>query len=666
MTPVVPEARRTLAPVLVAGATVAASVTTIALAVRLGTSPGGFLAGNEASQWLGGLSVGLVGAAVLRAGPSRLGPLLACFGLLTSAAGVAQEYAVLAHRDGLPGAGPAAWLATFGWIPGLFGTLLALPLLFPDGALPSRRWRTPTAAAAASLALAFLLVATTQQPLDDAGFGWATSAVDLPFRDGPQLAAGLALLAVPLVVALAATLRILARLPKLTGEDRVRNALFAVVLLLGLAEAPVGSLWLSFALNAASSALVAVALLRYRLFDVEAYLPRTLGYLLCVAATLAVYLLTTTLTTRDAGPGYAPALVTAVTAFALANVLGVVNRLIGRLLFGDRARPYRALMTLGDRLAGLLEPDDVLPVAVETVCRSLRLPYAAITLAGESEPGAMWGSPPPHTTPFVLGHAGEQIGVLTVGLRPGERSLADADERALTAFAHQVALAAHGVRATRELRRSREQVVVAREAERGRLHRDLHDGIGPALAGISLGLETASRLALRDPQAAAALLADLGRETSACVDDLRHVITGLRPPVLAEVGLVGALTRHAELLSQQSGRRLVVEVSGTTNGLQLPPAVEVAAYRIATEALTNLARHSTAARGTVHVACDDALRLLVEDDGHGTPPIEPGNGLTTMRHRAEELGGQCTVTFRPGRGTSVVAELPLRVEVAAT
>jgi len=635
------------------------SAASVALAALTGTSPAGFLDGNEANQWLGGLCLGLAGAAVLRAGTNRLGPLLAVAGLVTALAGTAQEWAVLAHRDGLPAAALAAWWASFAWLPGLVGTLLGVPLLFPDGRLPSARWRWPARAAVGALGGAVLMLVTTQEPLDDGGFAWARNPFDLPAPDGPQVAVALGLAGAALLAGLTATVRILVRLPRTVGPERTRAALFAVCILLGVAGFAVPWTGVALLLNIVSFATLTVAIVRYRLFGVETYLPRALAYAVCIAAIVAVYLLATTFTASRVGPGWLPAFVAAVVALASARALGRLDRLIRRLLFGDRDRPGDALAALGARLSEALDADDVLPASVARVCESLRLPYAEIRLDGEPGTGVAYGHRPAHTADLPLHHAGEDVGVLTVGLRPGERALAAADRRILTSFAHQVAVAAHGVRATRELRRSREQVVVARESERQRLHRDLHDGIGPALAGISLGLETAGRLVDRDPVGARRLIGELRDETRECVDELREVIADLRPATLDDAGLVGALTQRAEQLEAQSGGRLRLTVTGGIAGRPLPPAVEVAAYRIGAEALTNLARHSGASAGRVELTCGGPLRLLVCDNGSGATPAALGTGLASMRRRAEELGGTCTVTFRPGEGTTVLAELPL-------
>ncbi|MEU3455839.1 sensor histidine kinase [Micromonospora sp. NPDC006766] len=211
---------------------------------------------------------------------------------------------------------------------------------------------------------------------------------------------------------------------------------------------------------------------------------------------------------------------------------------------------------------------------------------------------------------------------------------------------------------TLDLRRSRERVILAREEERLRIRRDLHDGVGPALAGITLGLETAVRRIGQDGPAVA-LLARLHDECAACVEEIRRIVTDLRPPALDQGRLVDALRRHADVLNAPAESPVVL-VEGQDDGLPpLPAAVEVAAYRIALEAMTNAIRHSGGRTCRVCVSSRDGLRITVHDDGTGTPPARVGLGLASMRERAEELGGSCTVTFRQGEGTSMEAVLPV-------
>jgi signal transduction histidine kinase len=217
--------------------------------------------------------------------------------------------------------------------------------------------------------------------------------------------------------------------------------------------------------------------------------------------------------------------------------------------------------------------------------------------------------------------------VLVVGLRRGETELASADRELLSVFARQVGVAAHGVLVTHDLRRSRERIVLAREEERRRLRRDLHDGVGPALAGIALGLETAGRAARRESSSTVGLIADLQRETTACLGSVRQVAADLRPPTLDQIGLVAALRQQADLFTNRSSGQLDVSVAQLSPMPPLTAALESAAFRIAVEAIANTARHGCAHTCSVSVRVHAGnLCLVVRDDGSGKPPGHPASG----------------------------------------
>ncbi|MFN2556452.1 MAG: sensor histidine kinase [Nitriliruptorales bacterium] len=210
---------------------------------------------------------------------------------------------------------------------------------------------------------------------------------------------------------------------------------------------------------------------------------------------------------------------------------------------------------------------------------------------------------------------------------------------------------------TSELQHSRERLILAGEEERRRLRRDLHDGLGPALAGIALQIETAQGL-LRDPQAADALLAKLKSETQGVIAALRRTVHDLRPPALDELGLVGALREDAARFASPGGG-LLVFVEAPRDLPPLPAAVEVAAYRIALEGMTNAARHAGAQHCWLRITLNDGLEIEISDDGLGLPAdFRPGVGMTSMRDRAHELGGTFAID-RLDPGSRVRVYLPL-------
>jgi signal transduction histidine kinase len=217
----------------------------------------------------------------------------------------------------------------------------------------------------------------------------------------------------------------------------------------------------------------------------------------------------------------------------------------------------------------------------------------------------------------------------------------------------------HAARLTADLRRARGRLVAAREEERRRLRRDLHDGLGPALAAQTLKVGAARSLLRRDPDAADARLAELEGDLAAALADVRRLVYGLRPPALDDLGLIAAIREGAAQYAGPGAPRVAVEAPDRLP--PLPAAVEVAAYRIVQEALANVVRHADARTCRVRLTTEaDALVVEVLDDGVGVPfDRHVGVGLVSMRERAAELGGACTVEAQPGGGTRVVAWLPL-------
>jgi signal transduction histidine kinase len=644
-----------------AGVSGVLSVTTIVLTWLAGSGLDGFVADNQANTWLSGVSMSVVAVLVLSARPeNRLGPVFAAAGMLAASDAAASAYAELAFRPGsaLPGADLAAWVAGLAWVPAFLLVLTGVPLLFPYGRLPSRRWRWPAYAALATGTSADLTFAFSDVPVEDVQAA-ARNPLPQPLPDSVLLPIGLVGFFVTLLLGCVATVGVAARMPRLGEPQRQQHAWFvaAVAILLLVTFLPIPDV-VNFVGNGLFVAALGVAIVRYHLFDIELALSRALVYGLLTAVALTVYLAAVAVLGVSVGGGLWPAALAAVAALALASLRGRLQSVVERALYGNRSDPLEAMTLLGSRLGSTLATEAVLPAIVDTVRQSLRAPYAAVELAGESGPVHESGTATTATERFDLTHSGRRLGTLVVGLRRGESHLSTADRRLLTAFAQQATVAVHDASQTRELRRSRERIVLAREEERRRLRRNLHDGVGPALAGISLGLETAERAASRGDETLPALIGRLHGETDRCTTEVRQIVADLRPATLDSIGLLGALRQHAELLTSRSGNGFRVVVDGRSPA-ELPAAVEVAAYRIALEALTNTVRHAAAHTGTVHVSGTDELHVVVRDDGTGLPARSPGVGLASMRERAEEVGGTCSVVFDEGEGTTVEAVLPL-------
>jgi signal transduction histidine kinase len=335
---------------------------------------------------------------------------------------------------------------------------------------------------------------------------------------------------------------------------------------------------------------------------------------------------------------------------------GRLHRFVDWLLYGHRDDPVAATARLTRPLEEV-DDDHALEALTAALAETLRLTYVAavlITDAGET-PLVALGEPPTGVAAFPVRHAGTPLGELRAARRG--QALDHRDQRLLRAAAAQLGLVLHAAGLARDLRTARERLVLSVEDERRRLRRDIHDGVGPTLAGIALGVESAERAVRLDPARATALLADVRADVTALVDDVRRVVDGLRPPLLDEIGLVGALEQLALSFDARSSCRVEVEATALP---VLPAAVEVTAWHIGAEAMTNAARHAAAAHARLSLAVRDSmLELRVSDDGRGGAEDRPGGtGLASMRQRADALGGDVDVATGPS-GTTVTARLPL-------
>lgn len=428
---------------------------------------------------------------------------------------------------------------------------------------------------------------------------------------------------------------------------------------------------------------ISIAILRYRLWDIDVFINRTLVYgalTVTVVGTYAILVgsLGSLLQTR--GSPLVSLFAAGFVAVFFAPLKERLQRGVNRLMYGERDDPYGVLSRLGQRLEATLEPEAVLPTVVETVAGALKLPYAAIAMRREDgfEVAAAHGSPTGEETAVPLNYAGETVGRLLLSPRtPGEK-FTPADRRLMEDLARQAEVAVQAAKLTADLQRSRERLVAAREEERRRLRRDLHDGLGPTLATLSLGLDVSLKMLKDSPQEAEPLLRELKSQTQGAVVDIRRLVYGLRPPALDDLGLVPAIreqaSKHGQLADDPAtfGRGtagksvLAFFVEAPEKLPPLPAAVEVACYRIVQEAITNVVRHSEATTCRVRLSIDAAeneLGLEILDDGVGIPEDRlAGVGMSSMVERAAELGGTCTIEAGPEGGTSVLARFPLSAE----
>jgi two-component system, NarL family, sensor kinase len=622
---------------------------------------------------------GAVGAVIASRGVG--GPIgWICLGIslvmASSAAGTGYgTWGILGDHESLPGRELVLYADSWTWVVfiGLIGVFLVL--YFPDGRLPSRRWRWLPLFAAAGMTIAIAAIALFPGTgVAEGGAVEVENPIGISSLEGllEGLAlAGIGMLFISIVSAMVAAV---VRFRRAEREQRLQLKWFATA-----AVVAVGVFFSSWPASFVSAELehvlqdaslyawallpiaAGVAVLKYRLYDIDVVINRSLVYTALTVFVVGAYagLVAFADSVSSRGGAASSLFAAVVVAVAFAPVKERVQRTVDRLLYGERRDPYRALSQLGSRLEAALSPEDVLPAVVGTVAQALRVPYAAVELRDEdgSHVVASVGSAKGGEERVALHYRGELVGELAIGLRPGESDLSPADRKLLDDLARQVGVAAHAVTLTLALQRSRERIVTAREEERRRLRRDLHDGLGPALAGVALQLDTAANLIGQDAGAADDLLARIREQTQGVIADIRRLVYDLRPPALDELGLAGAIREQAARLD--GGVRITVDAPSRLP--ELPAAVEVAAYRIGLEALTNVVRHANASSCAIRLSVNGVLELEIADDGDGlAPERRTGIGLGSMRERAAELGGTCTIEPRRQGGTRVYARFPLR------
>jgi signal transduction histidine kinase len=412
-----------------------------------------------------------------------------------------------------------------------------------------------------------------------------------------------------------------------------------------------------------------IAIWRYRLWDIDLILNRTAVYFVLVSAIIAIYALIVgslgaLFQTRG---NWFISLVAAGAVTILFQPLRLrIQRVVNRMMFGDRDEPVTVLTRLARTLEDTGVPGQLLSNIERTITQALRLPSAVISLSDEDEVsrGLALDSSQRNVANFPLVYQSKVLGYLAVTPREPGEPLSPADQNLLADIARQAGPAIYALKLTADLQRSRERLVVGREEERRRIRRDLHDGLGPMLASHSLLLESLEKLIHRDTVGAALVISELKRQTQTSLVDVRQLIYNLRPPSLDDLGIVGALQ---EEINRRRGPDLQISIHSEALP-PLPAAAEVAIFRIVQEAVTNVVRHAAASSCEVVLYVEDGAgqaRFVAEirDDGHGFPPEhQAGVGLESMLERAAELGGVCLVESAAGKGTTVRAWVPLNEE----
>lgn len=616
------------------------------------------------------LSFSVLGAVIVRRLPAnRVGRLCLVIGVSEAVSGLVTEYgryAVLTRPGSLPAGRAVASLDAWVWFPGFAAILTLLVAWFPDGRV-HRRWVLVPLVLAALGAAAFV-VATAPMAWRLRGPGiFAADRID----DGSRLAsvadAGIVAF---LAGAAGCVASVVDRFRHSDGHQRQQVLWFACGAALAVALLVLGSMDWSTAAIAELIALpllpasIGFALLRHRLYDIEFVVNRVVFYAALTLAIGGLYVGVVAGATTWLGAGSLPAAAVAsgTVAVAFDRLRRLLERVADRLLFARRHDPAAAMSELTRRLATATGPD-VLDAMAGAVVSTVGLRGARVTLRDDDDQGPLLGRDGDVVAPALalpLVFEGDQVGLLEVEAHPGS-PLDRAARGLLQDLAAQAAIAAQAVLLAAELQRSRARLLEAVEQERRRLRRDLHDGLGTSLVGVVMQLEAVFNLLLDPASPAAALVKTIETEARQLVTDTRRLVHGLAPPVLEDVGLLEAIRQHADRLNRTGGRRGTFQLQADCDGINgLPAAVEIAAYIIATEAMTNVARHARASSCTVAVSQNSRLHIEVVDDGIGIGPApRSGVGLHSMHERTDELGGALVIEPVVPRGTRVAASLPL-------
>jgi signal transduction histidine kinase len=607
-----------------------------------------------------------------------------------AAAGVLLQFTVARAWGGWLG-----WLFFFG-----VGFVVFVLLLFPSGLLPSRRWR-PVGWAAGIAMVAWALgnsfapvsiSSGSRSPLGVAGLAGRVFTF-LSGVGGPLLVVA----GVAAIVSLAFRYRRAGTVEReqlkwlVYAGGLIVAATLAVVLIGSIGAGGNAASNLQNAIASGALALVPVAIgiaiFRYRLYDIDVVINKTLVYGALAVFITGVYVAIVvgvgSLVQRGARPSLALSIAaTAVVAIAFQPVRAWVQRLANRLVYGRRATPYQVLADFAGRMAGLYPADDLLPRMAKILAEGTAATRADVWLkSGEVfHDGAGWpaGTPllpsarataadvpayPAADRILPVRYQGEVLGALSVSKRPGE-SLTPTEDRLLADLAGQVGLVlkSAGLREQllarlEEIRASRQRLVAAQDSERRRIERDIHDGAQQQLVALAIKLRITESMIGKDIDGEREMLAELRQDAVGAVEDLRDLARGIYPPLLASGGLTVALEAQA--------KKAPVPTVVTADGIgRYPQDVEAAVYFCVLEALQNVGKYALASRVEVKLTASAGdLRFEVSDDGAGFDPGTRayGTGLQGMADRLQAHSGSLTVRSSPGAGTTVTGRLPCRV-----
>jgi signal transduction histidine kinase len=635
------------------------------------------------------LTMAVVGAFIASRQPGNaVGWIFIAVPFIAAMSVAAWEYAIFAlvgRPDPLPGALAAVWISEWPWALVLSLPFTYLLMLFPDGRLPSPRWRP--FAWATGVFIGFVTVAFAFDPIyhrrlgvgNPLGIEAFEPLVD--FVEGP----GFAGLFVAMFVSLA-SLVIRYRRSDRGRRQQIKWVAYAAAIassafalsslsdVLGLESAWSRSILPLIAFVTIPVA-VGVAILRFRLFDIDVVIRRTLVVGILAAFVTALYVgivVGIGALVGSRGNLLLSIVATALIALAFQPAREWARRFTNRLVYGKRATPYEVMSEFAERAAGTYSFDEVLPRMAEIVAAGTGARRAAVWLrvggelrraavfpaADDSWPASVKGDDggvPGADASVPVRHRGEVLGAITVAM-PLAEPLTPTHDKLLADVASQAGLVLRNVRLIEDLRASRQRLVAAQDEERRRLERNIHDGAQQQLVALAVKLRLVETLAPKDPEKAARMAAEAKAEVQDALENLRDLARGIYPPLLADQGLAAALEAQA--------RKAAIPVSVHPDGVgRYPQEVEAGAYFCVLEALQNVAKYAEASRVDVNLRADNGeLVFEVADDGKGFDPerTPPGSGLTNMRDRLEALGGSVEVTSRPGEGTTVSGRIPVR------
>ena len=621
-----------------------------------------------------------------------IGWLFCGIGVSFGLAALSTEWATSAfvERPGmLPFGGFMSWLSTFTWSPGIIVLFTFLILLFPDGHLPSRRWRPVAWLSGVALFLAVVPMAVTawsvRGPLLVNLGENAPASAPTSFKVGYNLQVDGILLT--FVLGLAAAASLVVRLRRARGDERQQLRWIAFAAAIGIVCVILTSplFHLPRALGSLAIPLIpaaaAIAILKYRLYDIDVVIRKTV-----VLGTIAVFI-TAVYMALVVGPillihseggsresVVLSAIAAAVVAVAFQPVRQRAHRFANRLVYGKRATPYEVLSVFSERMGETFAAEEVLPRMAQILAEGTGAKNAVVWLREGStlRSAASWPEPSDRSVPLSsddlpdLGlaetavpvrHRGEMLGALSV-TKPQQDPLTPAEEKLVADLAGQAGLVLRNASLISELRASRQRLVAAQDEERRKLERNLHDGAQQQLVALSVKQRLAETLIDRDAERAKELMAEIQSDSVEALETLRDLARGIYPPLLADKGLVAALEGQARKAAVPTQVR--VENVG-----RYAQDVEAAVYFCTLEALNNVAKYSRASRAEVHLSqTNGELIFEVVDDGAGFDPAETGygTGLQGMVDRLDALGGAVLVESRPGEGTAVRGRIPARVQ----